>query len=81
MSAKELEFRTTVTSVFITYAKATSKEYQQYYKENIDSDLEIDGEDMPEYDGYIVSIGEDGVPAWYNETEFINTFIDVEVED
>lgn len=78
---KELKFKTTITTVSISYAKATNKEYQQYYKENVDSELEVDDCDMGEYDGYIVSIGDDGVPEWYNKTEFFNTFTDIETED
>lgn len=81
MSAKEFRFISTITTVDISYAKATNKEYQQYYKDNIDSDLEIDGNDMPEYDGYIVMVGNNGAPEWYNKTEFFNTFTDVETED
>lgn len=81
MNARELKFKTTLATVTISYTKATNKEYEQYYKENIDSEIEVDDDDIEEYDGYIVIVGDGAVPEWYSKTEFFNTFINIETED
>lgn len=74
---KKFDFKNAKYSATLTYAKATNKEYERYYKEHFDYDMELSDDDATTYDGYIVFIGGIGTgntPEWYSEEEFKNVF-------
>jgi hypothetical protein len=74
---KEFDFKSVRYNSTLTYAKATNKEYEQYYKERFDYDMELSDDDSLTYDGYIVFVGgidTGNAPEWYSEKEFNNVF-------
>lgn len=77
MEIPKFDFKHDKYSSTLTYAKSTNKEYERYYKEHFDFDIELSDDDSPTYDGYIVFIGGIGTgnaPEWYSEEEFKNVF-------
>lgn len=50
-----MDFKQCKVLADIKYCEATNVEYEQYYKDNYDSNFELTEPDT-EYDGYIVSI-------------------------
>lgn len=63
-----MDFKQCKVLVDIKYCEATNVEYEQYYKDNYDSNFELTEPDT-EYDGYIVILY-DGQPEWLSKELF-----------